>query len=280
MHHRRGMHLRDSRLHHPQRQADLAHCHLFVVVEAHHQPLPVGQILNRLGQPLFQLAPQAAKERVFLRTARHIGQLLIARVLIALQVQGANLQALQIAQQLLVFFQLQLHLHRHLSLVRRAAHPRRQHPDCLLHRPALAAQLPRTPVQRSQTVQNRAPDAKLRIAAELHLFGRVELGEGVHQPHHPGRNHILDIHMLGQTLVNAARQEANNGQVFEQHPLLLAGQHWKLHTAGRITARRSTAPRRPLAPHRIRRFRPHSLPLLERFSRVPGSFCAVEISFS
>ena len=42
MHHCRCMHLRDAGLDHAQRQADLAHGHLFVVVKGHHQPFAIG----------------------------------------------------------------------------------------------------------------------------------------------------------------------------------------------------------------------------------------------
>jgi hypothetical protein len=45
----------------------------------------------------------------------------------------------------------------------------------------------------------------------------IELGEGVHQPHHAGRDQVLDVHMLGQPLVNAAGQKAHDGQMLEQH---------------------------------------------------------------
>ena len=164
------------------------------------------------------------KERVLLGTAGHIGQLLLAGVLVALHVQGADLQALQVAQQLLVLVQFQRHLGGHLRLARRVAHAGHQHPDGLFDGAALPAQFARAPVHRSQAIQNCAPDAELRVGAKLHLLGWVELGEGIHQPHDPGRNHILDIHVLGEALVNAAGEKAHNGQVFQQHPLLLDGE--------------------------------------------------------
>ena len=78
MHYRRGMHLRDPRFHHAQSQPDLAHGHLFVVIERHHQAFPVRQILDGGGQPLLQLAAQTTKERILFRPSRHVGELFLA----------------------------------------------------------------------------------------------------------------------------------------------------------------------------------------------------------
>jgi len=192
-------------------------------------------------------------------------KLLLARILVALHVQGADLQALQVAQQLLVILQLQRHLRGHLGLARGVPHPGHQHPDGLFDGAALPAQLARTPVESPQAVQNRSPDAELRITAKLHLLGGIELGEGIHQPHHTGRNHILDVHMLGQALVNAAGEKAHDGQVLEQHPLLLAGEHRDRRSGGRIPASSRAPARSPaqdaLIPCRGRRFYSHCRPL-------------------
>jgi hypothetical protein len=59
MDYRRGVHLRDPGLDNPERQSDFAHGHLLVVVERHHQPLPVRQICDCIGQATFELSPQA-----------------------------------------------------------------------------------------------------------------------------------------------------------------------------------------------------------------------------
>ncbi len=47
-------------------------------------------MLNGVGKPVFELAPAVAEERVFLRIAGNIGQLFLARVLVALHVQRAD----------------------------------------------------------------------------------------------------------------------------------------------------------------------------------------------
>ena len=68
-----------------------------------------------VGQPVLELAAQAAEERVLLGPAGNIGQFLFARVLVALHVQGADLKPLQIAQQLLVLLQAEPHLRGYLG---------------------------------------------------------------------------------------------------------------------------------------------------------------------
>ena len=180
------------------------------------------------------LASQAAKERILVGAARDIGQLLLARILVALHVQGADLKTLQIAQQLLIVLEIEAHLGGHLMLARRVPKARRQNPDRLFDCTALAAELARAPVEGPQTVKNRAPYAELRIAAELYFFGRVELGKGIEQSHHAGRDQVFDIDVLGQPLVNPAGEKANNRQVLEQHPLLFASQHTALRRRRRI----------------------------------------------
>ncbi len=56
-------------------------------------------------KPLLQFAAQTAKERILIGPSRDVGQLLFARILVALHMQGTDLEALQIAQQLLVFLE-------------------------------------------------------------------------------------------------------------------------------------------------------------------------------
>src|SRR5919204_5207310 len=47
--------LRDARLRHPEHLADLAQGEVLVVVEGDHQPLPLGQGLDRVGEAVLQL---------------------------------------------------------------------------------------------------------------------------------------------------------------------------------------------------------------------------------
>ena len=64
-------------------------------------------------------------------------------------------------------------------------------------------------------------DPELRIALELHLLAVIELREGVDQPHHPGRDQVVQLHMLRQPLMDAARQIAHRRQMLQQQALAL-----------------------------------------------------------
>jgi hypothetical protein len=94
--------------------------------------------------------------------------------------------------------------------------------DCLLDGAALATQFSRTPVKSAQVVENCATDTELRIAAELDLFGWVELTEGVEQSYHPGAVEIFDRDMLRQPLMDTPGDKAHDGQVLD-HELFLLG---------------------------------------------------------
>ena len=66
MKHSRGTKLLDPGLAYPQRQANLAPSQLFVIVEGHHQPLLLGKIRDRFGQPLNYFSSHTAKEWIIL----------------------------------------------------------------------------------------------------------------------------------------------------------------------------------------------------------------------
>jgi len=95
---------------------------------------------------------------------------------------------------------------------------------------------------------------------DRHLLVRVELGEGVHQPHNPGRDQVFNVHMLGQALVNAAGQKAHDGQMLQQHPLLLAGENRQRRRRGRIAVAHNPAAQCAMIRNRIGRFHPHGIP--------------------
>src|ERR1019366_2910917 len=136
--------------------------------------------------------------------------------------ESANLEALQIAEQLLILSQRKPHLRGYLAFAWRITSACRKCPYCLFHRSAFTAQLARTPVQCSQAVKDRSPDTELRVASKLHLFGWIELGERVHQSNHASRDQVFNVHMLRKPFVNAAGKKTHDRQVLEKHPLLLA----------------------------------------------------------
>jgi hypothetical protein len=64
----------------------------------------------------------------------------------------------------------------------------------------------------------------LRVTAELHLFGRVELAKGVEQANHTSAVEVFDGHMLRQSLVDAPGNKAHDGQVFYYELFLFGGE--------------------------------------------------------
>src|SRR3984885_5941419 len=192
-----GMNLRDPGFHDAKDEPNLLHGRLFVVVKGHDQALPFGQIADCPRQPLPHLRAEIAKKRIVLGPVRQIDQLLFTRVLGTLGMQGAYFQALQFPQQLLIGRQLDVQLLSDLDVGRGTAKLRGQRLDCLLNGSPLASQLPRAPVEGPQAVQDRAANPELCVTAELDLFGRIKLAEGIQQADHSGAVKVFDRHMLG-----------------------------------------------------------------------------------
>ena len=85
----------------------------------------------------------------------------------------------------------------------------------------LAPQLARSPIHFAQAVENRSPDAELGIRAELHMLGEIKLVERIDQPNHSGMHQVFEGHVPGQPFMDAARQIAHLGQLFEQDAVAL-----------------------------------------------------------
>ena len=80
----------------------------------------------------------------------------------------------------------------------------------------LAPQFARTPVHFAQAVEDGAADAELGVGTELHVLGAVKLVERVDQSDHSGVHQVFERHVAGQPFVDAARQVADLGQLFQQ----------------------------------------------------------------
>ena len=88
----------------------------------------------------------------------------------------------------------------------------------LLDSPTLAAQVARTPVQGPKAIEDRPANAKLGVAAELHLLFGVKLLQRIHQSQNPRAHQIFDLDMLRQTFVNTTGEKPYRGQVIDHHP--------------------------------------------------------------
>jgi len=205
-----------------------------------------------------QLAPQAAKSGSP-RTAGNVRQLLLARVLVALQVESADLQPFQVASNCW-YRPGSGPAPRNLGLS--GAWPSgRQHANRLFHGTALR--------RSSRGLQSRV--RRLSRIAPRYGTGH-SCGTAPSWPDRtwrrrpsappPPPRQILDLHVLGQPLVNAPGQETHDGKMFEQHPLLFAAKHG-YREAPAIPARSAPA-HCALIPRRGHRFDPIAVPSVNR----------------
>ena len=85
----------------------------------------------------------------------------------------------------------------------------------------LAPQVTRTPVEFTQAVEDRSPDAKLCIRSELHLLAAIEFLQRIDQSNDPGMHEILQQHVTRQAIVYAAGDVTDLGQLLHQQPFPL-----------------------------------------------------------
>src|ERR1700674_1796518 len=115
----------------------------------------------------------------------------------------------------------------------------------LLNLARFAAQMARTPVQLTQTVQNGSANMKFRIGLKLDVLTWIKFFNCVDQPDHPGMDQILERHLRRQAVVYSAGDVTDLRQMFEQQALaLLRILHgpWRKRLRLRSTAQNRHAP--------------------------------------
>ena len=75
--------------------------------------------------------------------------------------------------------------------------------------PRFAPQVSRTPIHFPQAIQNRTPDTKFGIRAELNMLVVIVLVQGVDQAHHARMHQVFKRDVPRQMLVDAARNIAH-----------------------------------------------------------------------
>ncbi len=83
------------------------------------------------------------------------------------------------------------------------------------------AQIPRSPIQLAQAIEDRAFDAVLRIAGEGDIFSGVELLGRIEQAQHAGVNQIVQIDMNGQGLMNTDCDCPDERKILHDDPVAL-----------------------------------------------------------
>src|SRR5579872_4013708 len=223
-HDRQRMNLRHSGFSDAEHRSHLPHGEFLEIVESEHLLFLLRQFSNYPGQKVFHLRAQAAeKRRVFGSIWKVIAQVFFFSVPRRLDAQTSDLQAVQLAEQVLKILKSHAHLGGHLVLGGGTAQLEAQLAVRLLDLSRLAPQLARSPVHFAQAVEDGAADAKLGIGAELHVLGTVELVESIDESDHSRVHEIFEGHMARQPFVDAARKVADLRQLFEQDavPLFL-----------------------------------------------------------
>src|SRR4051812_13647748 len=121
----------------------------------------------------------------------------------------SNLQPLEISQQLLILRECQLHFRSDFLLRRSTPQSLRYGSDRLFNSSSLTPQLTWTPVQAPQRIENCTAYPELRITFKLNLLAVIEFRECINQTYDAGRDQIIEVDMLRQTLVNAASDIPN-----------------------------------------------------------------------
>ena len=169
-------------------------------------------------------AVQVAKEGIVFGPVGQVDQLFFPGVLAAFRMQGADFEALEFPQQLLIGGQIDVQLGSDFKVGRGAAELGHEGLNCLLDGTALATQFPWAPVEGAQIVQDRSADAKLRVTTELDLFGWIEFAEGVEQAYHTGAVEVFYGHMLRQSLMDAPGDKAHDGKMLDHELFLFGGE--------------------------------------------------------
>src|SRR5208282_6364134 len=77
-------------------------------------------------------------------------------------------------------------------------------------------QFTRTPVERTQLIQDRSPDAEFHVRLELHFSPRIELAQCVEQAEHSGLHQVLERDVARQPAVDAPGDVAHLWQQLQQ----------------------------------------------------------------
>jgi hypothetical protein len=133
--------------------------------------------------------------------------------------QTYKFQPPQLAQQALIGGEFHLQRLGNLYLVRATPELDGKRLGCPLDFPRFAPQFSWAPVKRAQAIENRAPNSKLSITAELDLLRRVKLTECLEQTNYPRTEQVLYGKMSGKTRVNAPGNQPDEREVFNHQPL-------------------------------------------------------------
>ena len=216
------MNLGDPRFSGAKHRSHFFHGEIVEVIECQHLLFLFRQLGNHPRQEFFHLRALTTEiGRILRRTRKVVAQVFFLATPRRLDAQAAHLQTVQFSQQVLQLLQGHAQFGGYLVLRGDPAQFQTELAVGFLDLARLAPQLSRTPIHLPQAVEDGAADAKLGVRAELHMFGAVELVERVHQSDYARVHQVFERHVPGQPLVDAARQVADLGQLFEQDAVSL-----------------------------------------------------------
>ena len=207
------MQLADPRLGDTQDAADLGQRAVFQVVQAHHQLVALAELIDRLPQLPTGLVLLDGACRVGFGTGEGVEHRAVGTGAQLLDAQhpgrpgGAQL--------------VQRHAERVGDLLSGRGPPQ-AHRELLadaLGLPGAEADGARDPVLRAQLVEDRALDARHRVALEARAAAGVEPVDGLEQPEHPGLHEVGGIDVVGQPLGGPVRDAAHQRAVVHGQPI-------------------------------------------------------------
>jgi hypothetical protein len=218
------MNLGDTRLADPQRGGDCFHGEFFIIVECENSLLFFRQFGNGLLQQMLHLGAEALEERRFLGLGWNaVGKIFFFAVAGRLDPQAAEFEAVEFGNQGLQFVQVDAHLMGDFIFVGRASELAGKVAVDGIDEAAFPTQFARAPVKFAKAVDDGAANAKLGLTTELHLLGQIELVEGVDESDDACMDQVLEGHVAGQPLVNAAGDVADLGKLFQEDALAFGG---------------------------------------------------------
>src|SRR5882672_3279499 len=91
----------------------------------------------------------------------------------------------------------------------------------LLNLAGLAAQMARTPIQFTKTVQDGSANPEFRVRPELHVLARIKFFHCIDQADHPGVDQVFQRHLRRQSVMNSPGDVPDLWQMLEQQTLAL-----------------------------------------------------------
>jgi hypothetical protein len=186
------MNLRDPRFADAQHRSHFFHREFFKVIESEHLALARGKLANGLFEEPAHFRAQRQVVRIFLvRRGTILRGQFVAVGIVGVRLKASDIQAAQIAQQVMQALERYLKLRRDFRLGRVATEAAFAVENRLLEAARLATQRARTPIHLAKAIENGAAYAEFRVVLELYIFTGIVFAHRVHQAKDSGVDEIF-----------------------------------------------------------------------------------------